>query len=291
MSLQLDDRRRAMLAEMKLPFWWPQAPVGSAPALGDPSTAGAAVRAGVPARPNAPAARAEPVPRAIARTPAVVPAAPDGSAAAARIDGMDWADLRTAVLACTACALCEGRSAPVFSIDPLPGQADWLIVGEPPDQHEERAGAPFVGDAGVLLDNMLRALGCTRTGRGRAGARVTSVVKCRPGMARNPSLEELATCARHLAREIALTQPRVIVAMGRFAALSLLATEQPALLQTPLGQLRGRVHRSHGLPLVVTYPPAKLLRAPQEKAAAWADLCLARAQLLSSSNPSEPGSP
>lgn len=264
MSLQLDARQRAMLAEMKVPFWWPQADA-------TPMVAGPDADAGA----SAPLA---------ARLPASAVAAQPAAMVAARnvgggIDTMDWPALRDTVLACTACALCEGRKAAVFPIAQLPVQADWLIVGEPPDEHEERAGTPFVGSAGQLLDNMLRAVQCTRDGQGRHGARLTSVVKCRPGVARNPSADELAQCAVYLRREIALTQPRVIVAMGRFATVALLGADHPSVLQTPFGQVRGKLYRSAGIPVVVTYHPAKLLRAPLEKAAAWADLCLARAQV------------
>jgi len=274
MTLQLDARQRAMLAEMKVPVWWlrPQ-PISSGSASTEvPELAPASVSA-MPA-----------IPEAAARPSASTP--PSAAIAKSAVDRMDWPTLRDTVSACTACGLCEGRKAPVFAIDPLPGQADWLIVGEPPEEEEERAGRPFVGAAGQLLDNMLRAVQCARDGQGRAGARVTSVVKCRPGALRNPNPDELAHCAIYLRREIALTQPRVIVAMGRFAAMSLLATEHPSLLQTPFGQLRGRVYRSGGVPVVVTYHPSKLLRAPLEKAAAWADLCLARAQAVMPPSPS-----
>ena len=285
MSLQLDARQRAMLAEMKVPFWWPE-----------PDRTSVTTRSGVQAVSTTPvpasAAVAARAPDA-ATTSASIDAVSALDAAQPRgtaheIDSMDWSVLRETVLTCTACGLCEGRKAPVFAIDPLPTQADWLIVGDPPDEHEERAGTPFVGNVGQLLDNMLRAVQCTRTGQGRTGAHVTSVVKCRPGVVRNPNADELASCAVYLRREIALTQPRVIVAMGRFAALSLLAADHPSVLQTPFGQVRGKLYRSMGLPVVVTYHPAKLLRAPLEKAAAWADLCLARAQVLSSPAPSPP---
>lgn len=191
---------------------------------------------------------------------------------------MDWAQLHATVQACTACGRCVGRKAPVFVAEPAPGQADWMIVGEPPDEYEEQAGTPFVGSSGVLLDNMLRAVRVGRDGRGSTGARLTPVVKCRPSAVHNPTPDELAQCAVYLRREIVLTRPRVIVATGRFAALSLLASDHPELLQLPLGRMRGTVYRSLGVPVVVTYHPAKLLRAPEHKAHVWADLCLALAQ-------------
>ena len=192
------------------------------------------------------------------------------------MDGLDWPALATTVAGCTACTLCIGRKAPVFAAEPPPRQADWLVVGEPPDEQEERAGAPFAGQVGQLLDNMLRAVQLTRTGVGSAGARLTNVVKCRTTPVRNPQADELARCAAYLRREIALVQPKVILAMGRFAALSLLGDSSPELASLPFGKLRGQVHHFHGVPVVVTYHPSRLLRAQEDKANAWADLCLAQ---------------
>lgn len=197
---------------------------------------------------------------------------PEGAALAR----MDWQALAQAVRSCTACALCEGRKAAVFQVDPMPVQADWLVVGEPPNEQDERAGSPFAGAAGALLDNMLRAVQCSRDGKGRAGARLAQVVKCRPAAVRAPHAEELARCAAYLQREIELTQPRVILALGRLAALSLLGAAYPEVSTLPLGQLRGRPYLRGGIAVVVTYAPATLLRAPREKRGAWADLCLAR---------------
>jgi DNA polymerase len=282
-SLHLDARQRAMLAEMKMPVWWPQAAAEREPA----SAATVSARA-APASTSTPSPKGKPATPAASATHADRPSAaaampfPAGSGAVAGTDGsveqMDWMQLREAVRGCSACALCDGRKAAVFSADPEPAQADWLIVGEPPDEHEERAGRPFAGTAGQLLDNMLRAVHLTRDGCGPAGARLTPVVKCRPAAPRNPTAGELARCAVYLQREIVLTQPRVIVAMGRFAALSLLSSAYPELLQLPFGQMRGKVYRCQGIAVVVTYHPSKLLRAPLQKAQVWADLCLARAQ-------------
>jgi uracil-DNA glycosylase family 4 len=285
MSLDLDPRQRAMLAEMKVPVWWPKAaPMAMlhAPDLMDGATAidDQALHASVAApdqvsRPAAPAPRAEApdnwqAPAAMARAPASTPTSD--------IDRMDWAQLAQTVAHCTACGLCEGRTAPVFVAEPAPVQADWLIVGEPPDEDEERAGTPFAGEAGQLLNNMLRAVQCTRGGAGSAGARLTSVVKCRTTPVRNPGADELAQCAVYLRREIVLTRPRVIVAMGRFSAMALLAQDYPELLQLPFGRLRGKIYHWMGIPVVVTYHPSTLLRTPVQKANAWLDLCLARAQ-------------
>ena len=149
-------------------------------------------------------------------------------------------------------------------------------MGEPPDELEERAGVPLAGQAGQLLDNMLRSVQLTRNGSGATGARLTNIVKCRTAPVRNPQADELASCAAYLRREIALVQPKVILAMGRFAALSLLGDSSPELANRPFGKLRGRVHRYHGVPVVVTYHPGRLLRAQEDKANAWADLCLAQ---------------
>jgi DNA polymerase len=149
-----------------------------------------------------------------------------------------------------------------------------MIVGDPPDEEEDRAGAPFADQAGLLLDNMLKAVGARRGGAGEAGAYVTNVVKCRPPHGRIPQAAELAQCAQFLNREIALVQPKVILSMGRFANQLLLSAE-PALANQPLGKLRGSVHRYQGGAVVVTYHPKVLLRASADKGKAWADLCLA----------------
>lgn len=277
-ALQLDARQRAMLLEMGVRVWWPKSP---------PTAMGGAV-AVVAAQPMAVTSAMAAAPAALVRNMApapsqtgVAPAAEPATAFVPVADAdaialLDWPELARAVRTCTACGLCKGRKAAVFHADPLPAQADWLIVGEPPDEQDERAGMPFAGAAGALLDNMLRAVRCARGGAGRAGARVTQVVKCRPAVVRAPRPDELAQCAVFLRREIALSRPRVILAMGRVAALSLLGEAYPQVLQLPLGQLRGRHFMLSGSAVVVTYPPAKLLRAPQEKANAWADLCLAR---------------
>ncbi len=262
MGLDLDERHRAMLQEMGIAVWWPRdvAPaVALLPAAPRPAT-----RSGPGAAPPVPA----PEPAARTTAPAALRAIPAGA--------LDWPALAESVKSCTACGLCEGRKAPVFVAESAPRQVDWLVVGEPPDELEERAGTPFGGQAGELLDNMLRAVQLRRDGSGSGGARLTNVVKCRPALPRNPQPEELAACAAHLWREIELAQPRVILAMGRFAALSLLAPTHPELLPLPFGKLRGKVYRVQGRPVVVTAHPARLLRAQADKALAWADLCLAQ---------------
>lgn len=201
---------------------------------------------------------AEPPPAA---SPAVAESPTAGTSTAVEL--MQWDPLRQAVAQCTACALCKGRRNTVFGVgDP---HADWLIVGEAPGENEDLQGEPFVGQAGKLLDNMLKALHLTR----HKQVYIANVLKCRPPANRNPLPQEVAQCEPFLRRQIQLLQPRIIVAMGRFAVQSLLGTSDP------IGKLRGRIHRYQETPLVVTYHPAYLLRNPADKARAWDDLCLA----------------
>lgn len=260
MTLQLDDRQRAMLGEMGVTVWAPRSPASPAASSGDP-----------PSRPAVDRHRAAPAPAMAA--PVARVAEQD---ATAPIDALDWAGLHAAVSGCQACALRVGCKAPVMEPEPQPRQADWLVVGDPPDEDEERAGTAFAGACGELLDNMLRAVQVSRGGLAAEGAHATNVVKCRSGLARNPTSDELAACSVYLRREVALVRPRVILAMGRFAALSLLGGSYPDLPALPFAQWRGKVYSAWGVPVVVTYHPAKLLRAPQGKAHAWADLCLAQ---------------
>jgi DNA polymerase len=162
---------------------------------------------------------------------------------------------------------------------------DWLIVGEAPGENEDAEGEPFVGQAGQLLDNMLRAMQLSRTGELSSASKsqqsifITNVLKCRPPGNRNPALEEVAQCMPYLQRQIALLQPKIIFAMGRFAAQALLRDSIDQIDAIPLGKLRGQVHRLGGTPVVVTYHPAYVLRNLPEKAKLWADACLAMATL------------
>jgi uracil-DNA glycosylase len=201
-------------------------------------------------------------------------AAPAASASAAeRLDGLqiaqlDWPALRDAVATCRACRLCEGRTNTVFGVGHE--QAHWMVVGEAPGEQEDLRGEPFVGKAGQLLDNMLAAIGLSRAaGPPERQVFIANTLKCRPPGNRNPQPDELAQCEPFLMRQVALLRPRIILAMGRFAVQSLLRSSEP------VGRLRGRVHRWQGVPLVVTYHPAYLLRNPEDKARAWEDLCLA----------------
>lgn len=186
----------------------------------------------------------------------------------AGVESMDWPVLREAVARCTACRLCESRRNTVFGVGNE--HAHWMIVGEAPGEQEDLQGEPFVGKAGQLLDNMLRAIGLTRASAPpERQVFIANTLKCRPPGNRNPQPDELAQCEPFLIRQLALVKPRIVVAMGRFAVQSLLRTSEP------IGRLRGCVHRYQGVPLIVTYHPAYLLRNPVDKARAWEDLCLA----------------
>jgi len=197
--------------------------------------------------------------------PAVsAPAAAAGQPSAA---DADWEQLRALVAGCRACGLCEQRKQAVLGVGAP--DADWLFVGEGPGADEDEQGEPFVGQAGRLLDSMLAAIGCKR---GRE-VYIANVVKCRPPGNRTPTPQEAAACAPFLDRQVALVAPKLIVALGKSAATRLLGTE------ASLASLRGRVHRYRGIPVVVTYHPAYLLRSLPEKAKAWEDLVFARRTL------------
>jgi DNA polymerase len=142
-----------------------------------------------------------------------------------------------------------------------------FVIGEAPGADEDRQGEPFVGRAGQLLNAMLRAIGLPR-----GDVYIANILKCRPPNNRDPEIEESTQCTPYLAQQIALVQPRVLLAVGRISAQWLLQTD------TPIGRLRGRVqsYGERGIPLVVTYHPAYLLRSPLAKAAAWTDLCLVK---------------
>ncbi len=205
-----------------------------------------------PARPAAPA------------TPQPVPRLPEHAGREAAIAEMAWPVLADSVSGCTACGLCDSRTNTVFGVGDQ--QAEWMLVGEAPGENEDLQGEPFVGQAGKLLDNMLAALDLAR---GR-NVYIANVLKCRPPGNRNPEPDEVAQCEPYLKRQIALIKPKVIVVLGRFAAQSLLRST------TPIGKLRGTVHSYEGIPVVVTYHTAYLLRTLTDKARAWEDLCLAR---------------
>jgi DNA polymerase len=177
---------------------------------------------------------------------------------------LDWIPLKAAVSGCTKCGLHQTRTKTVFGVGDE--NADWMLIGEAPGAEEDRLGDPFVGQAGKLLDNMLAALGLSR----RENVYIANVLKCRPPGNRNPAPEEVEKCSPHLLQQIALAKPKLILAMGRFAAQTLLKSD------ASIASLRGRVHSYAGVPLIVTYHPAYLLRTLEDKAKAWEDLLFAR---------------
>ena len=270
MALELDPRQRAMLKAMGVHVWLPGVtfvpPVQVTPVA--------------PTQPRA-AAALPPAPAPVVASPLVsvsVPAA-----------GLDWAALADTVASCRACGLCAGRKH--ATLLPLPatsrGSCDWMVLGDAPDADEDRTGSPFAGTDGVLLGNMLAALGVQRvnfTGPAEtaalaalppaARAYVTHVVKCRPAHGQIPQAADLAQCAAYLQQEIALVQPKIILALGRFAQQLVLSAD-PALALQPLGKVRGKVHRYHGVDVVLSYHPKALMRNSADKGKAWADLCLA----------------
>jgi len=189
-----------------------------------------------------------------------------------RIARMDWDALERAVAACTACELSRTRNRTVFGVGHR--AAEWMLVGEAPGAEEDARGEPFVGQAGRLLDNMLDAVGLTRSGTTPRSVYIANVLKCRPPGNRNPEPGEVAQCDPFLKRQIELINPKIVLVMGRFAAQSLLGTD------ASIASLRGKVHRidvaGRSVAVVVTYHPAYLLRNLADKAKSWADLCLAR---------------
>jgi len=214
---------------------------------------------------------AEVVPEQASIEPEVEPAT---SELGVDIATLDWMALREQVSQCTVCEeLVANRTQTVFGVGNQ--QADLLVIGEAPGADEDQQGEPFVGRAGQLLNAMLAAIGLPRE-----QVYIANILKCRPPNNRDPKPDEAAACSAFLQRQIALTRPKVILVVGRIAAQNLLHTD------TPLGKLRGRLHYlESGVPVVVTYHPAYLLRSPQEKRKAWLDLCLASDTLLHSEEP------
>ena len=287
MSLELDERQRAILKEMGVTVWWPRA--SAAPVRADEALQNLENKSNFKEVLDQKVVKISPV--SIANN--TINTRPTGE----KIDNivvenkyihsnvlvtdLDWPALQHTVAQCRACALCEGRTQTVFGTGQKPvGEdaapvVDWLIVGEAPGENEDRVGEPFVGQAGQLLDNMLKAMGLSRQNK----VYIANVIKCRPPGNRNPSPQEVAQCEPFLHRQIALLQPKIILAMGKFAATSLLRASLPDVDKTPLGRLRGQVHTyTHeglSIPVVATYHPAYLLRSLTEKAKSWEDLCLA----------------
>ncbi len=176
---------------------------------------------------------------------------------------LDWPTLKQQVLNCAACTLRAGCTQTVFGAGDE--SAEWLFVGEGPGEDEDAQGEPFVGQAGKLLDNMLAAIKLKRG----SNVYIANVIKCHPPENRPPHVDEVAQCVPYLQRQIALIKPKLIVALGKTAATALLGKE------AALANLRGTTHDYHGIPLIITYHPAYLLRMPAEKAHAWDDLRLA----------------
>jgi uracil-DNA glycosylase family 4 len=176
--------------------------------------------------------------------------------------GLGWDELQARVASCTACALHQTRTQTVFGVGDR--RADWMVIGEAPGEQEDLQGEPFVGRAGQLLNEMLRAIGLER-----GQVFIANILKCRPPKNRDPQVEEASACEGHLKQQLALIKPKIILAVGRIAAQNLLKTT------TPIGKLRGVVHDYQGVPLVVVYHPAYLLRSPLEKRRAFDDLRLA----------------
>jgi DNA polymerase len=212
--------------------------------------------------------RVEPEPAHELREPSAPVAALERTV---RIAALDWSNFAADVAACTACGLASTRKLSVPGVGDV--HAEWLFIGEAPGAEEDARGEPFVGQAGRLLDNMLAALGVKRGQR----VYIANVLKCRPPNNRTPTPLEAEACRPYLDRQIALIQPRIIVALGKSAATTLLNVE------ASIASLRGRVHRYSGVALIVTYHPAYLLRNLPDKAKAWEDLCLAQATLRGAS--------
>ena len=234
--------REQMLAEMGItPIWRSREAASDLPATA------------------APAAASEPP---VAAVPPVTAAAPPAVSVA--VDTLNWPELTARVAACKACPLCEQRKQAVLGVGDL--DPDWLFVGEGPGAEEDAKGEPFVGQAGKLLDNMLAALDLARGNNVYIG----NAVKCRPPGNRTPEAAEMAACRPYLERQIALLRPKVIVLLGKAAVHAVLHDDKS------LASLRGKRFEHQGIPVVVTYHPAYLLRNLPEKAKAWEDLLFAR---------------
>lgn len=188
---------------------------------------------------------------------------------AVQASGMDWAELEQAVTDCRACRLCERRKQAVLGVGDR--AADWMFVGEGPGAEEDERGEPFVGQAGRLLDAMLASVGMKRG----QDVYIANAVKCRPPGNRTPEADEMRACLPYLERQIALVKPRLLIAMGRPAAQTLLGQED---LRISASRKRLFQHPS-GIPVVVTYHPAYLLRNLTDKAKAWEDLCFAQDEM------------
>jgi uracil-DNA glycosylase family 4 len=252
--------REEILKELELwPVWRPRAAQAAPDAEPQAQVARPIEAAGI--------ATAEPVVAMEAPSPAsetIETPAPASAFRKSEIAEMDWEALEAAIQACEACSLAKTRTQTVTGVGDR--NAEWLFVGEAPGAEEDRRGEPFVGQAGKLLDNMLAAISLKRG----ENVYIANVLKCRPPENRDPHGEEVVQCDPFLKRQVELIKPKLIVAMGRFAAQSLLNTDKA------IGALRGKLHDYNGVPVIVTYHPAYLLRNLPDKAKAWEDLCYAR---------------
>ncbi len=267
MAFMHSPHRQQVLDALGIERW--QLRVGGEPAeaVADPVTAEAAAPPPVPvARPAAPPPAAPRSPPAAPASPR--PVAPPVQARAAPASAplievpADWEGLRAVVKDCRQCKLCQTRTQTVFGvgIDTAP----LMVVGEGPGADEDAQGEPFVGRAGKLLDEMLKAIGHSR----RENTYIANVVKCRPPGNRDPETDEVESCRPYLEQQIRLVKPKLIVGLGRIAAQRLLNTD------APLSRLRGPLYHygPEKTPLLITYHPAYLLRSPREKAKSWEDL-------------------
>jgi uracil-DNA glycosylase len=224
-----------------------------------------------------PAAVPEPAHPEMKAVPPPSPTLAAGEGRGAAIAAMGWDELRAAVASCDACMLCRDRKQAVLGVGDI--HADWLFVGEGPGAEEDERGEPFVGQAGKLLDAMLAAIDLRRFD----DVYIANVVKCRPPGNRTPEAEETAACWPYLERQIELLQPKLIVALGRPAAQTLLQAE------VKVGESRGRLFDFRGIPLIVSYHPAYLLRSLPDKAKAWEDLCFMRRSMRRLKGDAAPG--
>jgi DNA polymerase len=260
----VNRRRDSILREMGLaPLWRLRADEGEGEGEGEDLSSTATQALAISPADESPLPGAAELPPAQARAPATTRPVTEESGTA----DLDWEALEERIRSCTACRLCEQRKQAVPGVGDR--HADWLLVGEGPGAEEDERGEPFVGQAGRLLDAMLAAIGLERG----TNVYIANVVKCRPPHNRTPEPDETASCFPFLARQIELLRPRLIVALGRPAAQTLLGTE------VKIGAARGRLFRHADIPLVVTYHPAYLLRNQHDKAKAWEDLCFARARM------------
>src|SRR5574343_170390 len=252
--------REQMLLEMGItPLWVLRDAVPNAPAVEAASALPVETDSAPP-----PVANQTPVPIA---APLEAPAPRPLAAPQDSVDTLEWPELARRVTECRACPLCEQRKQAVLGVGDL--NPDWLFIGEGPGAEEDAKGEPFVGQAGKLLDAMLASLDIARGNR----VYIANAVKCRPPGNRTPEAAAMAACRPYLERQIALLKPKIIVLLGKAAVHAVLHDDKS------LCSLRGQRFEHAGIPVVVTYHPAYLLRNLPDKAKAWEDLLFARRTL------------